>query len=63
MTLRLMVLDETLTDLLDRAASARRLANLIHDDAAGPRLEQLAEDLDAQIARYVRQELRRTRLT
>jgi len=53
----MMVLDETLTDLLDRAASAWRLAGLIPDDPAGPRLEQLAEDLDARIARYVRQRL------
>jgi hypothetical protein len=48
-----MVLDETLTDLLDRAASTRRLAGLIHDDSAAFRLEQLAKDLDARIARYV----------
>jgi len=52
-----MVFDETLTDLLDRAACARRLAGLIHDDPAASRLEQLAEDLDAQIGRYVRQKL------
>ncbi len=58
MTSSLMVLNETLTGLLDRAASARRLAGLIHDDPAAPRLEHLAEDLDAQIARYVRQEMR-----
>lgn len=53
----MMVLDETLTDLPDRAASAWRLAGLIPDDPAGPRLEQLAEDLDARIAGYVRQRL------
>jgi hypothetical protein len=32
----MMVLDETLTDLLDRAASAWRLAGMIPDDPAGP---------------------------
>jgi hypothetical protein len=46
-----------LTSLLDRAASARRLACLFRNDLAALRLEQLAEDLDAQIARYVRHEL------
>jgi hypothetical protein len=54
MTSGLKVLDDTLTDLLDRAERAPRVIGLMPGDRAIPRLEQFADDLDTQIARYVR---------
>jgi hypothetical protein len=38
-------------DLLTQAARARRLAMTIPDDSTGQRLSQIADDLDAEIAR------------
>jgi hypothetical protein len=50
-----MVLDpmapKDLEDLLTRAARARRLAMAIPDDPMGLRLAQVADELDAEIAR------------
>jgi hypothetical protein len=47
---------EAVQALLDRAARARRLAIAIAiaGDPAAPRLEQIADELDAKIARYAR---------
>jgi hypothetical protein len=44
------------TDLLERAARARRLAIAIDGDPAAPRLVDLAEELEAEIARLSRLE-------
>jgi hypothetical protein len=41
-------------DLLEQAALARRLASFIPHDPAAPRLEQFAEELEAEIARLSR---------
>jgi hypothetical protein len=40
---------ETITQLLEQAARARRLAIAISGDPAAPRLEQIAEELEAKI--------------
>jgi hypothetical protein len=44
---------EELVNLLEQAARARRLAIAISGDPGPTRLEQLAEELDAKITRYV----------
>jgi hypothetical protein len=45
-----------LADLLERAARAKRLAIMIEGDPAAPRLRQVAEEVDAEIARLSRLE-------
>jgi len=47
---------EALETLLDQAARARRLAIAIEGDPAAPRLERLAEELEAEIVQYARLE-------
>jgi hypothetical protein len=49
---RNLMISETLETLLDQAARARRFAVMIRGDPAARRLEQLADELDAEIARY-----------
>jgi hypothetical protein len=39
------------TDLLVQAATARRLASLIPHDPAAPRLEEFAQEIEAEVAR------------
>jgi hypothetical protein len=45
-----------LSDLLEQAARARRLAGAIGNDPAAPRIEQLAEEIEAEIVRLSRLE-------
>jgi hypothetical protein len=45
---------EDLEDLLTQAARARRLARAIPNDPMGLRLAQVADELDAEIARHAR---------
>jgi hypothetical protein len=47
---------EALETLLDQAARARRLAIAIEGDPAAPRLQRLAEELEAEIVQYARLE-------
>ena len=47
---------EAVADLLERAARVRRLAIAIEGDEAAARLEKIAEELEAEIARRARLE-------
>jgi hypothetical protein len=53
---RLPATPALLADLLERAARARRLAIMLDGDPAAPRLRQMAEEVDAVIARVSRLE-------
>ena len=41
----------SVSDLLERAARARRLAASIAHDPAAPRLEEFAQEMEAEVAR------------
>jgi hypothetical protein len=47
---------EAMNELLEQAARARRLAIAISGDPAAPRLEQMAEELEAKIVQCSRLE-------